>query len=166
MRAGRPGRGGRDREATRPFAFSGRIRRTGGAHEFPAAQFGYRRQTTEVEKQNRRLKQLVIAALIVPATLLVMGQVPSRKTVEANEFVLKDDSGIVRARLGMKSDTVNKKYEWPALELRDMKGETRIELFGDSIANNAGLALSDQTGETRYEREMHPVEKVHGWPVQ
>jgi hypothetical protein len=100
-----------------------------------------------LEKQNRRLKQLVIAALIVPATLLVMGQVPSRKTVEANEFVLKDDSGVVRARLGMKSIATNKKYA--AFELLDMKGETRIELFGDGIVRNAGLALSDETGNTR-----------------
>ncbi len=102
-----------------------------------------------LERQNRRLKQLVIAALIVPATLLVMGQVPSKKTVEANEFVLKDDAGIVRARLGMKSATTNKKYEWPELDLLDMKGETRIELFGDGIGGNAGVSLADETGETR-----------------
>jgi hypothetical protein len=53
----------------------------------------------KLEKQNRRLKQLGVAALIGVAALVVMGQAPSKKTIEANEFILRDDGGNVRARL-------------------------------------------------------------------
>jgi hypothetical protein len=60
-----------------------------------------RDRVLRLEKQNRRLKQLGVAALIIPAILLVMGQAPSRKTVEANEFVLRDDNGNIRAKLFM-----------------------------------------------------------------
>ena len=53
----------------------------------------------KLEKQNRRFKQLGVAVLTVPAILLLMGQAASKKTIEANEFILRDDSGNVRARL-------------------------------------------------------------------
>jgi len=53
----------------------------------------------KLEKQNRRFKRLGVAALIVPALLLFMGQAPSKKTIEANEFILRDDGGNIRARL-------------------------------------------------------------------
>jgi hypothetical protein len=53
----------------------------------------------KLEMQNRRLKRLGAAALVGVALLLAMGQAPAKKTVEANEFILKDDSGNIRARL-------------------------------------------------------------------
>jgi hypothetical protein len=52
-----------------------------------------------LEAQNRRLKQLGALALIVVSLMVVMGQAPSKKIVEANEFILRDDSGNIRARL-------------------------------------------------------------------
>jgi hypothetical protein len=55
-----------------------------------------------LERQNRRFKRAgaTIVLLAVSATLL-MGQARTTKVLEANEFVLKDASGKVRARLGI-----------------------------------------------------------------
>ena len=50
----------------------------------------------KLEKQNRRLKQVGAVALVLAASILLMGQAPARRTVEANEFILKDASGNVR----------------------------------------------------------------------
>jgi hypothetical protein len=55
----------------------------------------------KLETQNRRFKRLGAAALIVVTSLVIMGQAFSKKTVEANEFILRDDSGNIRARLFM-----------------------------------------------------------------
>jgi hypothetical protein len=58
----------------------------------------------KLEAQNRRFKQLGVAALLIPALLLVMGQAaPNRavtaQTVTAQEFILQESSGTVRARM-------------------------------------------------------------------
>jgi hypothetical protein len=45
---------------------------------------------TKLERQNRRLKRTGVAALIVAASLTFMGQASRPKTVEANEFILRD----------------------------------------------------------------------------
>ena len=55
----------------------------------------------KLERQNRRLKQFGVAVLIASTSLIAMGQAPSKKIIEANEFILRDDSGNVRARLSM-----------------------------------------------------------------
>ncbi len=48
----------------------------------------------KLEKQNRRFKQLGAVVLAIAAVTVVMGQTPSKKTVEANEFILGDGSVI------------------------------------------------------------------------
>ncbi|MBI4464281.1 MAG: hypothetical protein HY647_06210 [Acidobacteria bacterium] len=63
----------------------------------------------KLERQNRRLKQIGAVALVVIAALVLMGQAfPTRtvaaqsspqRTVEANEFILRDGDGKVRAML-------------------------------------------------------------------
>ena len=52
-----------------------------------------------LEKQNRRIKQIGALALILIASVLLMGQASSKRTVEANQFMLKDTSGRLRATL-------------------------------------------------------------------
>jgi hypothetical protein len=76
-----------------------------------------------LEKQNRRLKQLGAGVLIASASLIVMGQIPSKKAVEANEFILRDDGGKVRVRLA-----VNAKHAYGAPEMVffDDKGNARL----------------------------------------
>ena len=50
-----------------------------------------------LEKQNRRFKQIGSLALILLGSVLLMGQAAPRRTVEANEFILKDENGKSRA---------------------------------------------------------------------
>jgi hypothetical protein len=71
----------------------------------------------KLEKQSRRLKQLGAVALIGVTLLVAMGQAPAKKTVEANEFILRDDSGNIRARLFMTAKS-NHNYEHSRHEYR------------------------------------------------
>ena len=45
-----------------------------------------------LEKQNRRMKQIGALALVLIGAVLLMGQATPTKTVEANEFILRDTS--------------------------------------------------------------------------
>ena len=58
-------------------------------------------RVAKLEAQNRRLKKVGIASLIVAAAVIAMGQASTKKVIEANEFVLKDTNGETRAWLGM-----------------------------------------------------------------
>jgi hypothetical protein len=89
----------------------------------------------KVEKQNRRFKQFGVAALIVPALLLVMGQAESKKTIEANEFILRDSAGNIRAGLFM---GMSKNRPMPMLALYDEKGEPSAVLNDEAIMFPAG----------------------------
>jgi hypothetical protein len=104
----------------------------------------------KLEKQNLRLKQLGATALIVVTSLLGMGQAPSKKTIKANEFILKDGNGKVRARLRMGGDF----FSVPGLDLIDEKGTTRVRLRGGSdrvggVVNFSGISVFDEHGRER-----------------
>jgi hypothetical protein len=77
-----------------------------------------------LERQNRRYKRAgaTIVLMALSATLL-MGQARATKVLEANEFVLKDASGKVRARLGI--------------------GVTGLQLPSNAPSNLASLELYD-----------------------
>ena len=85
-----------------------------------------------LEKQNRRFKQLGATLLILVASLAVLGQAPSKKTVEANEFILKDFAGKARARLAVSESSV------PYLELLD--GMIRLK----NTESKEGIYLTPQ----------------------
>ena len=95
-----------------------------------------RERLIKLETQNRRMKQVAAVALIAGASVLVMGQASHNTTVEANEFVVRDDSGTVRARLCMMPG--GKLSEIPGLTLRpspmldlyDEQGHTSVLLSG------------------------------------
>jgi hypothetical protein len=54
-----------------------------------------------LERSHRRLKAWAACLLVVAATVAVMGQArPGPQTIEAQEFLVKDPAGTVRARLG------------------------------------------------------------------
>jgi len=95
-----------------------------------------------LEKQNRRFRQIMGVAFLVPMALIVMAQVPARKSVEANEFILKDGNGNVRMRIGM-----NSKYAYPQIALLDSKGQAHIEIYASDT--NGGVKLTDSKGITR-----------------
>jgi hypothetical protein len=60
-------------------------------------------RVAKLEAQNRRLKKLGSISRAVAAAVVAMGQAPARKVIEANEFVLRDASGMARARLSMET---------------------------------------------------------------
>jgi hypothetical protein len=115
-------------------------------HDFEVLQH----RLVRLENQNRRFKQVGVAVLMGVALLLVMGQAPARKTVEANEFVLRDGSGNVRARLSMVET-----LDVPKVVLFDEKGKPSVQLTGGSgpTGGNAGvhggISLFDSQGNER-----------------
>ncbi|HTZ73455.1 MAG TPA: hypothetical protein VMB47_06020 [Candidatus Aquilonibacter sp.] len=56
---------------------------------------------SKLEKENRFFKRAGLAALAGVALLAIMAQAPMRKTIEANEFVVKDAHGNARIRIGV-----------------------------------------------------------------
>jgi hypothetical protein len=98
-----------------------------------------------VENQNLRFKQLGVAVLAVVAVLITMGQVRHEKTIEANEFILRDGNGNVRARLSMNETLSN-----PEMVLLDDKGKKRIELEGGVGSRFGGIvSVFDTQGQQR-----------------
>lgn len=106
-----------------------------GTSEWPAMM----NRLERLEKQNRSFKQIGTLGLILIGSVLLMGQASPKRTVEANEFVLKDSSARIRGRLSIKNDG-------PMLELLGNSGETGAVLAVG--ADGAGLSLG--YGNSRY----------------
>ena len=101
----------------------------------------------KLEKQNRRFKQLIVAALIVPALLLVTGQAPSKKTIEANEFILKDSAGKIRAELSVSETT---KTPVAHLVLFDPNGKEKVSVDSGLPGLGPGILLSGDNGPNAF----------------
>lgn len=95
----------------------------------------------KLEKQNRRIRGIGIALLVLAAALVLMGQTPGHRTVEANEFVLKDASGTVRGRWSVVEAF------GPKFVLLDATGKERVLL--NVLDTGAGLILRDASGRDR-----------------
>ncbi len=80
-----------------------------------------------LETQNRRLKKTGIALLLVAAAVIAMGQAPAKKLITANEFVLQDESGTIRARMSM-----------------EMKDRPTLSFYRDQTHVTASLAGGDE----------------------
>jgi hypothetical protein len=95
----------------------------------------------KVERENRRMKRLALALLILPSALLLMAQSPATQVVVANQFVLKDASGHTRARLWF-GPKPTKSPKAVLLTFYDSTG-TRdlISLTADSAEHSANLNL-------------------------
>jgi hypothetical protein len=91
----------------------------------------------KLEKENRLFKRVGVAALAAVALLVVMAQSPARKTIEANEFVVKDAHGNARIRIG-----VDPKNDAAELWLQTAKSDEGASL------SDAGLVLQ-QNGVVR-----------------
>ncbi|MFI5342135.1 MAG: hypothetical protein ACHQ7N_20145 [Candidatus Methylomirabilales bacterium] len=95
----------------------------------------------KVERQNRRLRGAGIAVLVLAAAGLLMGQaMPKTRIVEAEEFVLRDAAGKVRAMLGATKD-------WEGLNLYDENDRVRVRL--DLRKDGPGLTLYEENGKVR-----------------
>jgi hypothetical protein len=91
-----------------------------------------------LEKQNRKLKHAGVVALILAAAVFLMGQTAQKKTVEANEFILRDANGNLRAALGVDKDGTG-------LFLWDAAGKIRAAL--EVVADEPQLVLYDSAGK-------------------
>jgi hypothetical protein len=76
-----------------------------------------------VERENHRLKRWGAVALIGIVAMVLMGQaVPGSRTVEAEQFVLKDASGKTRGTMATRADGT------PRLEFLEEDGKPRVVL--------------------------------------
>jgi len=96
-------------------------------------------RVSTLEKQNKMLRAAVYAIALSAACVVLISQAAPKRVLEANEFVLHDPSGTIRARLGFDA-----KQE-PMLALYDSKGNPRILV--DS--GGPGIALIDESKATR-----------------
>jgi len=78
----------------------------------------------QVEKENRALKFVGTVILLVLGAVLLMAQSRTGRTVEAENFVLRDSRGNVRATLGIELE------DRPTLTLRDARGLPLVSLAG------------------------------------
>jgi hypothetical protein len=92
-----------------------------------------------LERSNRRLKSLTACGLLAVA---VMGQArPVPQSIEAQEFLVKDPGGTVRARLGTYTAGAS-------LNLYHEAGRATLMVSG-SRAQGAHLSLADATGKIK-----------------
>ncbi|MBI3933568.1 MAG: hypothetical protein HY316_02685 [Acidobacteria bacterium] len=97
--------------------------------------------------QNRRFKQIGAVALILLGSVFLMGQASPPRTVEANEFVLKDANGRIRGKWSMNGDSV-------LFTLLDSKGVIRVLLAQDGLLDQAALHLRAANGNQRVTFEV------------
>lgn len=116
-------------------------------------------RVAKLEAQNRHLKKAGIASLIVASAVIAMAQVPAKKVIEANEFVLQDASGKTRARLSMETT------DRPTLSFYKDKSTITTSLAGGDepflTMNRVGTAEQVMLGANKaflglglYEREI------------
>jgi len=77
----------------------------------------------KLERQNRWFKRTGLAALLLAAAVVVMGQAHPSRTVTANKFVLLDSQG--RTRAVLQADSIR-----ATLTFMDGAGRKRIVLGG------------------------------------
>jgi hypothetical protein len=95
-----------------------------------------------LEKQNRRLKSAAALFMIFTSSLVLMSAAGHKgRTVEAKQMVLKDDAGITRAVLGMRS-------AGPGLALYDANGD-KVQALLTVLQTGPVLGLYDADGTTR-----------------
>jgi len=95
----------------------------------------------KLERSNRRLKLGGLVLLVGLAAIGVMGQARQPQTVEAQEFVVKDAGGVVRARLGTSPAAAS-------LSLFHDGGRVSLVASGGR-GPGAHLAISDAAGKIK-----------------
>jgi hypothetical protein len=95
-----------------------------------------------LEKSNRRLKQAGLSVVALLGLVFLMGlDAPKVRTMEAEQFVLRDSKGKERAVLKMLGDL-------PALAFYSVAGKPVMGL-GTNEVGGTGLAIYDDTGRAR-----------------
>jgi hypothetical protein len=115
-------------------------------------------RVAKLEAQNGRFRKAVMAALVAASAVAVMGQARTSRVLEANEFVLKDTAGTVRAHL-YADTTIGPTLTFygegnyisaslhggnePLLYLNKAEGK------GSSMLKNSGVTIWGKTGRFR-----------------
>jgi hypothetical protein len=95
-----------------------------------------------LERSNRRLKVSGLVVLLGLAAVGLMGQArPALQTVEAQEFVVKDAGGVVRARLGASQSGAS-------LNLAHEGGRANLVVSG-ARSQGAHLVVTDSAGRVK-----------------
>ena len=95
-----------------------------------------------LERSNRRLKVSGLVVLLGLAAVGLMGQArPALQTVEAQEFVVKDAGGVVRARLGASQSGAS-------LNLSHEGGRANLGVSGGR-SQGAHLVVTDSAGRVK-----------------
>lgn len=100
------------------------------------------RRLDRVERENRRMKQAGAVVLAMISAVVLMGQVPPNKVVDAEVIILRDAKGKPRGGLFVNSDGL------VALALSDMDGITRAEV-GVRADGTTHLLFRDKTSKPR-----------------
>jgi hypothetical protein len=79
-----------------------------------------------LESQHRVAKRIALVIFLATGAAVAMGQAPAKRIVVADQFILKDSAGIVRATLGFDRNE-------PTLTLIDANGRVRANLRTESI---------------------------------
>lgn len=87
----------------------------------------------KLESENPRFKRGAAALAVIVSALFLLGQTQSQRTVEAEEFVLKDKVGNMRAKL-----TVEMNHK-PMLTFLDGRGNIPLALVGN---DKPGISIS------------------------
>ncbi len=110
-----------------------------------------------LERANRRWRTATGVALIAGFVVVISGaqRADEAKSVEARQFIVRDNDGKERARLGLASDGE------PALFIRGKDGQTRV-LVQSSDEDVGGLYLSGWTGRPSVVLQANePLSIVH-----
>lgn len=89
-----------------------------------------------LERENRTLKRVGIAALALMATAVLMGQARPSRTVEAEKIIVRDSHGRPRITIGTPLSSgaaVAIQPDDPAIWMSDEKGVDRMILTMDGI---------------------------------
>ena len=105
-----------------------------------------------LERHNRFYKRGGLALLLTVAILVVMGQAQPSRTVEAQDFILKDANGNKRAELALLNDN-------PMLTLFDTKGEAavRVSAGGYAFYGATGVMVLNANSLSFQDHEGHYV---------
>jgi hypothetical protein len=103
-----------------------------------------RKRLDRLERESRRLKKVTLAVVVGAAAALVMGQTAphrSLRTLDAEEFVLRDSRGQVRASLGT--------TQGPSATILEIHGDngkprTRVTVSSDGTSSLEFLDSGDR----------------------
>jgi hypothetical protein len=106
-----------------------------------AADLTMEQRVERLEQAQRRWRRLAVGAMLGLAGVMLMGQKPAPRIVEAERFVLRDAAGRVRAELGMDTE------QSVALRFRDADNMPRLSVGTENGASV--VVLNEQGGKVR-----------------